>query len=355
MKRFQDAMAGTFIVATLVAAGFWFARDPDGQSWPLSYLNGSANGNDLGVPRATISRIDWSADGRKILALFRGAENANLFLALLDTQGTSQIPIEIPGDLCSTASLAPDAKHVVAGAHDGSLWWIKLDSSEPPTPLVELHFPTWFTATAITNDSLLVAGGTNVGSIYLCDTIQSTQITVKTCRRSPIRTLHFSGDHKWLVAAHADGLGTVWDVTTGERLQEFTGHQGPMTVADFLPDGKRVITASDDGTVRIWEIANGWETQRVEFGPSGVSTLAVSPDGRTAAWAGFEHKIIVWDLERGCKRFQIATSVPIIYHLTFSPDGTNLAVAGREATLRFYDVQTAAETMRIEVATPDWL
>jgi WD40 repeat protein len=352
MRISRETLAGTVLISALVAVGMWYANDPDVQHWPPSPFGAGATGQLM--PQFTVHSIDWSADGQRLLAVYRGEDDLTTRMTLHEvSSATGSISIDGMGDSVSASALAPDGRHVLVGSDQGRLWWIDPDSQEFPIRLNEFPESTRISAATISADGLLVAAATARGSIRLYDPTRRASVELTTRGKSSVADLRFSGDGNQLVSAHNNGQVSVWNVVTRKLLQEFPGHEQerPAIAASFLSDGNRVISAGLDDTVRIWEISSGRELWRGEFGLYGVRALAVSPDARTAAWGGFNHKIIVWDLECGRKKFEITTSASIILNLKFSPDGTSLATAGREGTIRFYDVQTGAEMQRLEVAT----
>ena len=366
MKTRATALPGTLCVVALVAAGAWYARLSEDGHWPLAVFTAG------GKPQATVntfsvSRAEWSADGRLLLSISRGETGAEGTLALHDApRWSGQAAIAVAGEFVTCASLAPDGLHALVGTAHSRLWWIDPTSRDPASfetasfetaGLVELRHPQSFTATAVARNGLRVAAGTSLGSIYLCDPAAGTSILLPSERQSSISDLHFSCDGKQLASARNDGSVAVWDLVNTTLLQEFAGHELPATTAEFIPgdipgdvhDLPRIISAGMDDTIRIWDIADGRELWRGEFGLIGVTTLAVSADGKVAAWGGFANKVIVWDLERGRKQFEIITPASVVLHLSFSPDGTLLAVAGSETTIRLYDAATGAERDGIEI------
>jgi WD40 repeat protein len=351
MKLTPETLAGTLVIALLVAAGAWYAQDPASERWPLTgFSAGDAKGN--GRLPVNINHLDWSADGRKLLARIRGENDSEARLALIDVAlPDRQSELEAVDDTVSAAVLAPEAQHVLAASVAGRLWRLCPESSDLPTPLIESPVPTSFTAMAITTDGGMVAAGTSQGTVYLCDAVRRSPIVLSGTDPESMTDLHFDRDGMRLLGAKRNGRICLWDVASGDVLQEFTGHKGQAMAAVFLSDGKRIISAGLDDTVRIWEIDSGLEIWRGEFELKGVSTLAVSADGRTAAWAGFSPRIIMWDLHRHAKKFEIPTSAKCVLHLKFSPDGTLLAAAGQDDSIRLYDVWTGAETRRIEIAS----
>ena len=69
-----------------------------------------------------------------------------------------------------------------------------------------------------------------------------------------VNTIAFDTSGKRLAAAGRDGAVGVWDVTTGELLREFDGHDNLVIGVAFTPDGAKLVTTSADGTALIWDL-----------------------------------------------------------------------------------------------------
>jgi WD40 repeat protein len=352
MKIAAESFAGTALIAALVAAGVWFARDPECQQWPLSYLSsGPASG--AASTFVSVNRFEWSTDGEQVLVMFRGEDGVEANLGLLDVRRSeSSVPIDLAGETANAATLSRDGCRIFAGTLGGHLWCTEPAHPGTTTSLLDLPRGTFATVLATTRDGRLVGMGTNAGSLYLYNRIDQTTAVLTTDHQSAVRDLRFSRDEQQLVAAQINGRISVWDVAAATRLREFDGHDHGTSAADFLLDGQRIISVGLDDTVKIWDIASGQEQWRGEFAAYGITALALSPDGTTAAWAGCSRKIFLFDLKHLKKKFEITTPAPYILHLRFSPDGTALGAAGQEGVIRIYDVQTAAEKPCIEVVGP---
>ncbi|MBN3301134.1 WDR41 protein, partial [Amia calva] len=100
-------------------------------------------------------------------------------------------------------------------------------------------------------------------------------------------------------SAGDDGLVLVWNVQTGERLQELRGHTQQVTaITAFQKHGAKsgsaaVITASSDRTVSLWDIETGNRVQTVSELQSSVKCLLVLE--RLDLWLSGGNELCVWN------------------------------------------------------------
>ncbi|NJN00214.1 MAG: WD40 repeat domain-containing protein, partial [Aquincola sp.] len=90
-----------------------------------------------------------------------------------------------------------------------------------------------------------------------------------------------SPDGSQVASGSFDLTARVWDVTTGEQVQVFSGHTSAVASATFSPDGQTILTTSNDETARLWDVATGEQLQVFELGALIVNG-AFSPDGKKA-------------------------------------------------------------------------
>lgn len=61
--------------------------------------------------------------------------------------------------------------------------------------------------------------------------------------------------HRQFYTASADKTAAVWDVTTGERLKRFRGHDSFVNSVSAARRGDPlVLTGSDDCTAALWDV-----------------------------------------------------------------------------------------------------
>ena len=66
-----------------------------------------------------------------------------------------------------------------------------------------------------------------------------------------------SGDGRHIVSGSDDGTVAVWDLQTGARLHELTGHQDQVTSVALSGDGRYIVSGSDDRMVAVWDLQTG--------------------------------------------------------------------------------------------------
>lgn len=73
---------------------------------------------------------------------------------------------------------------------------------------------------------------------------------------SGVRCVACSPDGNQLMAGSADGMLTLYSLSTGDELARFSGHTGAINDVTFSASARYVASASDDKSVRVWEMPN---------------------------------------------------------------------------------------------------
>uniref|UniRef100_A0A8C9YS74 WD repeat domain 41 n=1 Tax=Sander lucioperca TaxID=283035 RepID=A0A8C9YS74_SANLU len=109
-------------------------------------------------------------------------------------------------------------------------------------------------------------------------------------------------------SAGDDGLVLVWNVETGERLQELRGHSQQITaITTFtcnngLTSHTSLITASSDRSLSLWDPDTGNRVQTISDLQSSVKCLLVLE--RLCVWVSGGEELCVWnkDFQLQCHR-----------------------------------------------------
>lgn len=111
---------------------------------------------------------------------------------------------------------------------------------------------------------------------------------------TPVQTIAWSDDARWLVSVGPDGRVCTWDVVNKTSGEIFTKHQSYVTTVSTAPHTRRFATGDLSGFIHAWEIDDAGAIQPIAELPKqseSVWSVAWGPQGDYLAVAGTHH---VW-------------------------------------------------------------
>ncbi len=110
-------------------------------------------------------------------------------------------------------------------------------------------------------------------------------------------------DGSQLLSVNGDGLFTLYDATTADRLLDFQTVPGARAVA-YSADGAAVAIVDDEAGVSIWDLTTGTERRRIVPEGDQRQAATLSPSGkRLLTWAASAYLrdsvLRLWDVETG--------------------------------------------------------
>ena len=160
-------------------------------------------------------------------------------------------------------------------------------------------------------------------------------------------SLDFSPDSRWILTSQTDDWTKIWDATTGSLLYTFP-FAGTVGSAAVSPDDKLLVTSSDQKII-VWDIASGQQVQ--QFAPPGDGLIVprFSPDDTHLLAMGYSGKSYLWNLTPGTEWVSMVNGDPINFgptifnqhvSLAYSPDGKRLITTNQDESAILWNPTT---------------
>jgi WD40 repeat protein/tRNA A-37 threonylcarbamoyl transferase component Bud32 len=339
------------------------AGDDDLRSFEWHYLRHQCDASastlalppSLAGPNTRLTRVDFSPDGTRLLAVARGR----------------LLAWEIPGG--RARSLQKDASRSIIDARfspDGK-WLAVLAIALPPEQHPPLGSPESATvfleiwdlaegkrlratelSRAIEGRVVVRPEGRQVavhlvdvpGSRYYHNTVVLVDPSDGRKQRQPysgsvpgrlFEFLAYSPDGALLAAPWEQHKAALLDPETGKVKGTIEPGEDIVRDCHFNGDGSRLAFAGDSGRITIWSVPNGSPIQTLRTADRYAGGVRFSPDGRHLASLG-PSSVKVWDARTGEYRFLIRGASEC---LAYSPDGGRIAAGGDGSTIRFWDAR----------------
>src|SRR5262249_29801042 len=156
--------------------------------------------------------------------------------------------------------------------------------------------------------------------------------------KAPLFAVAFAPDGKTLASASGargnpglqDGV-KLWDLGK-QKVRATLEHPAGVFAVAFAPDGKTLATGCCDKTVRLWQVATGRKLGEFSGHTSYVWSVVFAPAGKSLASADEAGRVIQWNLATGKPLRQWQFPGPV-YGIAFARDSRHLATANGNSTV----------------------
>ncbi|MGH0124127.1 UNVERIFIED_CONTAM: hypothetical protein FKN15_016140 [Acipenser sinensis] len=153
-------------------------------------------------------------------------------------------------------------------------------------------------------------------------------------------------DSSRLLSWSFDGTVKVWDIVTGEMIQDFSCHQGAVLSCDVSPNGRTFSSASADKSAKIWSFDSTTALHILNGHKDCVRSCRFSWDNQCLATGDDNGEIRIWCVLNGsllhiCARENKDSMESLhggwVTDLHFSPDSKMLVSTG--GYIKWWDVE----------------
>jgi Prp8 binding protein len=164
--------------------------------------------------------------------------------------------------------------------------------------------------------------------------------------RGAILDLQWSRDSDIVFSASADTHLASWDLTSGERIRRYVGHEEIVNTMDISKRGEELlISGSDDGTIGIWDPRTKHAADYIET-EFPITAVAISEAGNEIYSGGIDNDIKVWDIRKKALVHSMLGHNDTVTSLRVSPDGQQLLSYAMDSTARTWDIRPFAPAER---------
>jgi WD40 repeat protein len=151
------------------------------------------------------------------------------------------------------------------------------------------------------------------------------------------RSIDLSPDGQTIAVGDSNGNIYLWNISTAQLLDTFSGHKGWVWSVAFSPDGKTLASGSSDSSVRLWDVESGSCLQVLTDHTGCVWSVSFSADGQQLASCSDDKTVRLWNLQGQCLRV-LKGHTQSVYAVHFAPDRQTLASSSNDTTVRIWDV-----------------
>ncbi|KAK9462378.1 WD40-repeat-containing domain protein [Lipomyces oligophaga] len=283
-----------------------------------------------------ISAMHWSTDRRHLVS----ASQDGKLLVWDAYTGNKVYAIPLRSSWVMSCAYAPSGNFVASGGLENVCSIYSLSSRDGPsraTRELAAHSGYISCCRFLSDQRILTASGDK--TCILWDIQSGNKVEEFTDHLGDVMCVDICPTNSNIfVSGACDTYAKVWDIRAGKSVQTFRTHKQDINTVQFFPDGLAFGTGSDDATCRLFDLRadremNCYSTPSLS---ASVTSIAFSRSGRLL-FAGYEdNECRVWDVLRGEKIGSLTNHESRISCLGVSNDGLSLCTGSWDTTLKVW-------------------
>ena len=231
------------------------------------------------------------------------------------------------GEDISSIAFSPDGAMLAVAGLNGRVHLIRTEAWVTERTIEGHTCAIW--DTAFGSDNATLATGAADGKIKIWDVASGDLL--QEIRSADVSSISVSSQSGILSSASYTEPAALWDMRTGDRIGTLGGS---ATSISFSPDGSQVLTGSFD--VEVWDAVTGNRILATQQDRHFYCEAAFSPRGNLIASYGYGEPVELWDARTGEHSLTVRPDGTLI-SLAFDPTRSQLVLGLRKAVLELRD------------------
>lgn len=160
-------------------------------------------------------------------------------------------------------------------------------------------------------------------------------------------SLRFSRDGSVLIAGGgingASGSVTLWNVKTGEKIEEIGDELDSVLAADISPDQTMVALGGPQKVVKVFSTNDGSLLFELKKHTDWITAIEFSPDGKYLASGDRNGGVQLWFAEDGSEHLALRAHTGMTSALSWRMDSAVVATASEDTSIRLWEVENGQQ------------
>jgi guanine nucleotide-binding protein G(I)/G(S)/G(T) subunit beta-1 len=284
---------------------------------------------------AKIYAMQWCEDKIHLVSASQDGK-----LIVWDAYTTNKVhAIPLRSSWVMTCAYSPSGYFVACGGLDNicSVYSIK-NSTAPVRVTRELSAHTGYLSCCrfLSDKQIITSSGDMTCILWDIDT--GNKVMEFTDHNGDVMSVSIAPDKNTFVSGACDATAKLWDVRTGKCTQTFLGHESDINAVQYFPNGYAFGTGSDDASCRLFDIRADRELMQYTHDNilCGITSVAFSISGRFL-FAGYDDfNVNVWDTLKGERDGVLTGHENRVSCLGVSADGMALCTGSWDSLLKVW-------------------
>jgi WD40 repeat protein len=230
--------------------------------------------------------------------------------------------------------MRPDGRVIVAGFDGGT---IRVTDVLTDAGEIRLGGKSNRGVASVSIDGRMIACGDDEDHVRLWETETGRLLAKVPASTGRWSSAHFHPSGRLFATCGADGVVSLWDLTTGELVWSCGGaHVTSGQSLAFSPDGRTMAVTWPDQTVQLRNALTGDLLAVLPSVGSEALAVRISPDGRMIATTHRDNIVALWTAAGNRLGTLVRDTAP--WMVDFQPNGRKLAVGGWSRQFQIWDL-----------------